>query len=63
MADDLNDEARRATEMLAGKRVRRIWRHRPYEAVIEFTDGTRLFVDGRDVSLELSVTDGPNGDG
>ena len=63
MADDLNQEARRATELLAGKTVRHVRRHRAAEVVIEFTDGTRLFVDGIGAGLEVSVTNGPDGDG
>jgi hypothetical protein len=52
---DLEHESKRATEMLAGKIVAKVYRHRPKELLIEFTDGTRLFVDGE--GLELSITD------
>ena len=43
--NDLNEEAARATEMLQGKTVARVMRNRPGEVVIEFQDGTRVFVD------------------
>jgi hypothetical protein len=42
---ELENEAARATELLAGKIVSRVWRHREAEVGVEFTDGTRLFVD------------------
>lgn len=54
----LSQEAARATEALAGKIVARIERHRASEVLIEFTDGSRLFVDGTNPGLELSVTGG-----
>ena len=54
----LQDESRRATELLRDKVVSRIMRHRPTEVGIEFTDGTRLFVDSAIEGVELSITDG-----
>ena len=57
---DLADEATRATEMLRGKIVARIARHSEAEVLVEFTDGTRLFVDLSGSALELSVTGGPS---
>ncbi len=42
--------------MLKGKIVHRIWRHRPKEIVIQFTDGATLFVDMETDGLELSIT-------
>ena len=43
--------------MLEGKVVKVVWRHRPQELGIEFTDGTRLFADVVDgEKLELSIT-------
>lgn len=60
--DELGEEARRATELLQGKRVREVWRHRAAEVGIEFTDGTRLFVDAKGDSVELSITGGIRGD-
>ncbi len=56
--DELEEEARHATELLSGKCVREVWRHRPAEVGIEFTDGTRLFVDANGDSVELSITGG-----
>ncbi|WDS37334.1 hypothetical protein [Pseudoxanthomonas sp.] len=52
----LEEEAEGATKLLAGRVVETIWRHRPREIVIQFTDGSRLFVDINDAALELSVT-------
>ncbi len=53
---ELKSEARRATKMLKGKIVERVWRHRTKEIGIQFTDGTRLFVDISEGGLELSIT-------
>ncbi|MDZ7626059.1 MAG: hypothetical protein U5J96_16625 [Ignavibacteriaceae bacterium] len=53
---ELKSEARRTTKMLKGKIVDKIWRHRPKEIGIQFTDGTRLFVDISEGGLELSIT-------
>jgi hypothetical protein len=55
---ELEIEARRATEKLRGKVVSVVWRHREGEVGIEFTDGTRLFVDQTPVGVELSITEG-----
>lgn len=55
----LEEEAKRATEMLEGKVVARVTRHRPQEVLVEFTDGTRLFVDHQPSDLDLSIT-GPD---
>jgi hypothetical protein len=52
---DLDDEAARATEMLRGRAVKQVWRHRLTEIGIEFEDGTRLFIDSA-AALELSIT-------
>lgn len=54
----LSQEAARATEALGGKVVARVERHRASEVLIEFTDGTRLFVDGSTQGLDLSITGG-----
>ena len=54
----LEDEAERASEMLLGKVVARVIRNRPTEVLLEFTDGTRLFVDRAADALELSITGG-----
>ena len=49
-------EQERATQLLKGKVVTRIWRHRREEVVIDFEDGTRFSFDWRDDELDLSVT-------
>ena len=55
----LDHEAERATAVLSGKAVRRVYRHRASEVLVEFEDGTRLFVEGESGGpVELSVTDG-----
>ena len=53
---NLEQEALRATEMLKGKIVAAVIRHRESEVLIQFTDGTRLFVDQTPVGVELSIT-------
>jgi len=53
----LRKEAKEATKMLKGKIVDKVWRHRPKEIGIQFTDGSRLFVDMETEGLELSITD------
>jgi hypothetical protein len=57
----LDEEAKHATELLAGKVVQTVSRHRPEEVLIQFTDGTRLFVDINGTSLELSIADSRSG--
>ena len=52
------EESARATELLRGKVVARVVRNRPSEVLVEFTDGTRMFVDQTDGALELSITEG-----
>ena len=54
--DNLNEEAARVTEMLQGKTVARVMRNRPDEVVIEFEDGTRVFVDRSETGVEVSIT-------
>jgi hypothetical protein len=56
MSSPLQDEAKRATKMLRGRVVKRIWRHRDREVGIEFEDGARLFADVTQTGLELSIT-------
>lgn len=53
--DELVHEARKLAKYVAGKTVRQVWRHRPGELGIEFTDGTRLFIDHQEDGLELSI--------
>jgi len=52
----LEEEARKATDLLQGKTVAKVWRHRHKEIGIEFTDGTRLFIDHQPNELEISIT-------
>ena len=47
---------RKVTELPRGKVVKSVKMHRSNELVIEFEDGTRLFVDIADSKLELSIT-------
>lgn len=54
--DNLNEEAARATTILQGKTVARVMRNRPGELVIEFEDGTRIFVDRSESGIEVSIT-------
>jgi len=54
--DVLAQGSTRATEMLQGKTVAHVIRHRPGEVLIEFVDGTRLFVHRSDAGVELSIT-------
>lgn len=56
--ETLNSEASRATEMLSGKVVSHVHRKREAEVLIEFTDGTRLFIDKSNTGVELSITGG-----
>jgi hypothetical protein len=56
--EKLENEAKRATEMLKDKIVFEIFRHRIDEFGIEFTDGTRLFIDRQPEGLEISITEG-----
>ncbi|HKO98271.1 MAG TPA: hypothetical protein VJU86_14835 [Pyrinomonadaceae bacterium] len=55
---NLKSEAKRASEMLKGKVVARVTRHRAEEVCLEFTDGTRIYVDRKagGEGLELSIT-------
>ncbi len=42
--------------LLVGKTVSQVRQHRAAELLLEFTDGTRLFVDRTASGLEFSVT-------
>lgn len=53
--EELEAEASLATEMLQGKVVKIVKRHRQTEILVEFTDGTRLFVNRDSAGLELSI--------
>ena len=52
---DLQAEATQATELLTGKVVASVSRDRESEVLIEFTDGSRLFVDA-ETPVALSIT-------
>jgi hypothetical protein len=52
---DLENEAAKLTDLLKGKVVRIVRRHRSDEIMIEFAHGTRLFVNRVPAGL-LSVT-------
>ena len=55
----LEQVAERLAELLVGKTVTRVFRHRGTELAIEFADGTRFFVDrGQGEGIEVSVTGG-----
>ena len=49
------EEGKRATAMLVGKRVKKVVRHRDSEVLIEFEDGSRVFVDSA-TPVDLSIT-------
>ena len=53
---DLEEEAKRATELLKGKIVSSVARNREDEVLINFNDGTKLFVDTSGNRIELSIT-------
>jgi len=57
---ELEYQAERASELLKGKVVSHVIRHRKSEVLIVFTDGTRLFVDRVENGLDLSITGGNN---
>jgi hypothetical protein len=53
---DLEDEGTKLTDLLRGKTVKIVRRHRSGEVMIEFDDGTCLFVNNISDGLEFSVT-------
>ena len=52
---DLHRETAAVAKLLVGKTVRNVWRHRSGEVGIEFTDGSRIFINRVEEGLELSV--------
>ena len=42
--------------MLKGKIISAVYRHGENEVLIQFTDGTRFFIDKNQSGLELSIT-------
>jgi hypothetical protein len=59
---NLKKEAETATELLKGKIVAKIYRHRAKEVCIKFTDGSCLFVDHNEDNVEISITGGGDED-
>lgn len=53
---DLKEEEKKATCLLKGKKVDRIFRNKKKEVCIKFDDGTRFFVHVSEDGLELSIT-------
>jgi hypothetical protein len=58
MKMSLAEETKTASDLLEGKVVAKIVRHHSKEVLVEFTDGTRLFVDHQANDLDLSITGG-----
>ena len=54
--DRFKEEGMLATELLVGKVVKRLIRNRQDEVVIEFDDGSRIFVDIQEDQLDISIT-------
>ncbi len=57
----LDEESARASELLVGKAVKAVVRHRDQEVLIEFHDGSRLYVDSVapvELSIELGGEEG-----
>ncbi len=53
---NLEDESGRLTDLLRGKTVRQARRKKAGELLIDFDDGSRLFVNAQGSEIELSVT-------
>ncbi|MCB0987994.1 MAG: hypothetical protein H6519_04540 [Microthrixaceae bacterium] len=53
---DLKDEEQRLQSLIADKVVAQVRRHRANELMLEFSDGSRLFVNVAGQDLDLSVT-------
>ena len=56
MPKTVTDEDLRATKLLRGKVVKKVFRNRDNELVIEFDDGTRLFIDSDNAPIDISIT-------
>jgi hypothetical protein len=54
---ELEDEAIKLTDLIRGKTVEVVRRHRSGEVLIEFNNGTRLFINAIPDGLEFSITD------
>jgi hypothetical protein len=57
MAIDLETDAERMSQLLRGKAVRVVQRHRTIEVLLQFEDGTRLFVNAIADRLDFSITE------
>lgn len=53
---DLKDEEQRLQSLIANKVIAQVRRHRACELMLEFSDGSRLFVNADGQDLDLSVT-------
>jgi hypothetical protein len=53
---DLDDEEQRLQSLIADKVIAQVRRHRASELILEFSDGSRLFVNADGQDLDLSVT-------
>jgi hypothetical protein len=53
---ELEYDGTKLTDLIRGKTVEVVKRHRSGEVLIEFDDGTRLFIDAIPDGLECSVT-------
>lgn len=62
MAPSIEAEAAELERLLVSKTVSLVRRHRAGELLLQFTDGTRLFVNEANGGLEFSVT-GPDENG
>lgn len=55
----LEQESKRATQLLTGKTIAKVVRHNSKEVILEFKDGSRLLVDS-ETPVELSITNAGN---
>ena len=55
---NLEREAAEIAMLISGRRVSVVRRHRIGEIMIEFDDGTRLFINSTPDDLDFSITDG-----
>jgi hypothetical protein len=51
----LENEATKIQKMIVGKTLSRVYRPRPNEITLEFSDGTRFFIDAKGIP-EFSIT-------
>ncbi len=52
----LRDEEKRMLKLLKNKIVSKVFRHRAKEVGLEFTDGTRMFIDHLGNRLDITIT-------